>query len=1227
MQRGQTVTRVIKSWLVIVLAMVVSQAALSAQGQVASTAHPPDAPAPATAPEALEAWGQDARVVLAWPPVAGVTGYRVFRGVNDVWEPDAIASVTEPTYTNSGLKNGTTYVFAVAAYNASGTGPRSTAVSATPAARKTDHGAATEAAAATAPSPEASAEMQVAVDAGTTARATTQQGATTGSHVPAAVPVIAPPVMAGAFFAQVQPTGQPPASTTASARPTPVMAAITPASSPQAAGTPTTAPTAKAASTATSTPAPAQAQPPAPAPATATPPVQTPAPPQPAPAAPTTSTPPTAAPASPSAPATPGTDSATPAPPTKAPEKPAPAPPTDPRPELPATGAPEPSTPSSNPSIPPAPASAPSGVNAMGGEARATLSWQPVSGATTYFIFRATAGVWDPSPVAIATGTTYTNSGLTNGTTYSYRLAAHNDGGSGPQSSEVNAVPLTSPRGLKTDAGDREAIVSWHASAGATTYTVYRSLSAADSTFVVLAANVAALSMHDTGLTNNTRYYYRVRASASGGTSDLSTTVSVLPLESPPTTEPTNLVATPGNARVVLTWTAVAGATSYRVYRTTTGVFDRTALTTVTGTTYTNTGLTNGTEYAYRITARNSGGEGPYSAAVSATPMATPTAPAGLMATGGDGQIALKWMAVSGAATYNVYRGTAPGAQGSTPLYTGVTGLALVDTITNGPTYYYKVTARNVGGESPRSMEASAAGEGPQTVVDDETKAAYRLLRQATWGPRPGDVDHVKAVGVAGFLDEQLAIGPSEYPDLLFSLSIDWTQEYFMQRALTGGDQLRQRVAWALHKIWVVSAVEVPDPDAIVTYYRLMMNGAFGNYRDLMRAVTLNPAMGRYLNMLNNRSEAVTGVPPNENYPRELMQLFTLGLVQLNPNGTPVLDANGAPVPSFSETDVKELARILTGWTFGDGNPSTVPNALMPASAGMTRDMDGMAPRTGGSDRENYRVPMEPRAADHDAGAKFFLGHSFTAGQTAQQDLDQALDVLFEHPNVAPFVSRQLIQQLVTSNPSPAYVAAVANVFNNPAGRGDLAAVVRAILTHPEASSSSATSGKLAEPVLFVLAPLRAMATEVTDFPFMAGRAEVMGQKVFFPPSVFSYFSPGYRVRGTAVGSGQPLGGPEFQILTSVTALERANYLGRLLGGGFGDDVTLDLLPFTSRAADAAVLVDYCNLVLMGGRMSVSERDVIIRAVRASSTTGNVTERSRTAIYLTLVVAQTQVDR
>jgi uncharacterized protein (DUF1800 family) len=207
-------------------------------------------------------------------------------------------------------------------------------------------------------------------------------------------------------------------------------------------------------------------------------------------------------------------------------------------------------------------------------------------------------------------------------------------------------------------------------------------------------------------------------------------------------------------------------------------------------------------------------------------------------------------------------------------------------------------------------------------------------------------------------------------------------------------------------------------------------------------------------------------------------------------------------------------------------------------------------------------------------------------------------------------------------------VAAIAGVFADNGGgvRGDLGAVVRAILLHPEASVATENSGKLAEPVLFIVSLLRGLAANVADHPFMSTNASDMGQKVFFPPSVFSYFSPGYRVRGTNPTGGLPLVGPEFQILTSVTALVRANFVGDLLARRFGDNVTVDYTPFTSRARDAAALVDYCNLLFMGGRMSPQERREIITAVRVSPIE-SLNERVRTALYLTLVLAQSQVDR
>ena len=853
----------------------------------------------------------------------------------------------------------------------------------------------------------------------------------------------------------------------------------------------------------------------------------------------------------------------------------------------------------------PPPATAPETVVATPGNAKVVLTWAAVPGATGYRIYRTSTGVFGTS-VASTTSLTHTSWSLVNGTTYSFMVRGYTNGGNGPASSVVTATPMAPPAGLTATFGDKQVTLDWQPSAGATNYTIYRK-TGAETVYGELISGVIAPPYVDANLTNGQRYYYRVRAVGPTSQSELSSSVSATPLPPRPVLAPV-VTAAPGNARVTLTWNALPDATSYKIYRSETGVFDGPSIASTSSTTFKNYSLTNGTTYYYQVAGRNMGGDGPRSDVVSATPVAPPLAPADLAAVAGDKVVTLSWSPSEGATSYSVYRGTFSNKQASVAIAQGLADAAFVDnTVVNGPTYFYKVTATNAGGQSPRSNEASASPEAPAPAVDENALRAFRFLRQATWGPRPGEVDALVASGndFNAFLDQQFAAAPSDYPNTLYSLPTEMTQEHFMHLALTGPDQLRQRAAWALHKIWVVSAVEVERADAIVNYQRVLMNNVFGNYRDLMKAVTLNPAMGRYLNMLNNRSQAVTGVPPNENYPRELMQLFTLGIPRLNPNGSIMRDEGGAEMLVYTETDVKELARILTGWTFGDGNPATIP----------TRGAS-----------ENWRVPMEAVARYHDAGAKMFLGQDFPAGQTAQEDLDQALDVIFTHPNVGPFIGRQLILQLVTSNPSAAYIARVAAVFNDHAGvRGDLAAVIRAVLTDPEAGLSSEFTGKLSEPVLFVVSQLRALNATVTDHPFMSDKAEEMGQKVFYPPSVFSYYSPGYRVRGTVGPTGAPLGGPEFQILTTVSALVRANFTGALLGGWFGTDVAFDYAPFTSLAADPAALVDYCSRLFMGTRISPEMRAEIIAAVRVSPAT-STRERSRTAIYLTLVAAQSQVD-
>ncbi|MBY0373680.1 MAG: DUF1800 domain-containing protein, partial [Bryobacteraceae bacterium] len=320
--------------------------------------------------------------------------------------------------------------------------------------------------------------------------------------------------------------------------------------------------------------------------------------------------------------------------------------------------------------------------------------------------------------------------------------------------------------------------------------------------------------------------------------------------------------------------------------------------------------------------------------------------------------------------------------------------------------------------------------------------------------------------------------------------------------------------------------------------------------------------------------------------------------------GIPNLNQNGTPAPGFAytEEDIKGLSRALTGWTYGDGDLNTVPT---------------------GDAREDYTVPMEPVQRFHDTGEKVFLGGTIPPGQTARKDLDDALDIVFRHPNLGPFVARHFIQTMVTSNPSPQFISDIAAVFNNNGSgvRGDLQAIVRAMLLHPEANLGPNPQGKLMEPALFISSMFRTLNAQVADHPVLTDYSEEMGQKVLYPPSVFSYFSPGFRIRGLG-----GLMGPEYQILTSVTSLSRTNFAGRVISGAFGGDVTIDYTEFRNRANDAAALVDYCNTLFLGGQMSLQLRTEIINAVQVTPAT-NPTERVRTALYLILASAQYQVDR
>ena len=550
---------------------------------------------------------------------------------------------------------------------------------------------------------------------------------------------------------------------------------------------------------------------------------------------------------------------------------------------------------------------------------------------------------------------------------------------------------------------------------------------------------------------------------------------------------------------------------------------------------------------------------------------------------------------------------------------------------------------------------------------------AVRFLEQSSWGPTPADIAHIKAVGYFAYLNEQFnapVTNPakgSNYPDLAFpaedgtacpssspgdpnynqtvcnrdNFSIYPLQRTFYTSALYGQDQLRQRVAFALHQILVVSgASEVNRPSWLTVYLQSLDRHAFGNYRALLQEITLTPAMGEYLDMrLSTRTN------PNENFGREVLQLFSIGTEKLNPDGTPQRDSQGMPIASYSQTEVNEFTRVFTGWNF-------VPGAIAPNTA-------------------NWRDPMIPRGGtSHDFNSKTLLNGVVTPACSsssgaaniacAQADMTIAMDNLFNHANVGPFLSKQLIQHLVTSNPSPAYVERVAKVFNNdcsglyPQGctnvRGNLKLVVQAILLDPEARGDVKTDpnfGKLREPAQYISGFLRAF--NVKSFDKLSTSDGVLGdrstvnfagtldQPIFQPSTVFSYYQPGYEVPGTKIL------GPAFGILSTSTTLRRANDINSLVYSGVAANTTptaaspdrprgtsIDIANLEALAPNPADVADALNPLLFHGTMSSQMRTSLITAMNAIND-ANVTtrnqKRARVAVYLAATSSQYDIQR
>jgi uncharacterized protein (DUF1800 family) len=544
------------------------------------------------------------------------------------------------------------------------------------------------------------------------------------------------------------------------------------------------------------------------------------------------------------------------------------------------------------------------------------------------------------------------------------------------------------------------------------------------------------------------------------------------------------------------------------------------------------------------------------------------------------------------------------GGQALSTLYVSSTELDGIGSASAAGNVQVTVTNPNPGGSTSSALTAQIVG-GNAAITQ---AAAVRFLEQSSFGPTPETVNQVSQLGFDNYLASQFAAPVSTYNDPGSMDSVSNVQSRFFQNAVNDSDQLRMRVAFALNEHWVVSANKVSDPLGYTNYMRTLTNDALGNYYSIMKEVTLTPAMGRFLDMVNNDKPG-TGQHANENYARELMQLFTLGLSQTNPDGSPILDSTGNPAPTYTQDDVMALGRSLTGWTF-------------PTQSGMTLQKHNP---------EYYGGAMVPFESNHDGGTKTFLGSSVPAGLSAEAELDSVLTTIFNHPNLPAFVSRALILKLVTSNPSPAYVQRVATAFANgkfnsygSGKRGDMQATVAAILLDSEArrgdssASGDPNDGKLREPVVMIVGVARAFHGQ-TDGSQFASPAANMSQNLFNSGSVFNFFPPDNPIPQTT------LNGPEFAIFNTNTSLSRVNFINSAVYGGFASNLKLDFTPVIN-AGTPDQMVSWLDTMFLHNTISDAMKQSILTAVSAVSGT-DTRNQARAAIYLVLSSSQYQVQR
>ena len=570
------------------------------------------------------------------------------------------------------------------------------------------------------------------------------------------------------------------------------------------------------------------------------------------------------------------------------------------------------------------------------------------------------------------------------------------------------------------------------------------------------------------------------------------------------------------------------------------------------------------------------------------------------------------------------------------------------------------------GAATPLTLAQYQANAGAPAAVAGQD--GVRFLEQATWGPTDAELANVRSMGISNWLNNQFNTPPAFvdntltpaissnyplttlYPTANSTCNADATclrdnyslyplHVQFMTSALSRPDQLRQRVSWALHKFIVVAGRDLNNNEAswYAPYLQTIDRNAFGNFRTLLFEMTLNPGMGRYLDMAGN-----SRVSPNENYARELMQLFSIGTDVLNPDGTPVLDANGNRVPTYGQVEITNFARVFTGWVIPNTTSNTFNNTSVP---------DYIRPMA----FSNNTAANGP----FDIGAKTLLnGQQLAActnctGNAANMqayknaELNAAIDNIFNHQNTGPYVCIQLIHNLVTSNPSPGYVGRCAATFaNNGSGvRGDMKAIITEILLDPEARGDVKTDpnyGRLREPVQLMTNLLRWFnATSdfvlVTNVSGAGSFSTPLGQDVFNPPTVFSYFAADYALPGTSLTA------PEFGILDTSTSYQRANFVNTLIVANSGNGITASApnRPSGTQPNFAAyqtivqnsgpsALADMLSANLMHGTMSQSMKNTIVNTITAITNADATTQarlRTQTAIYLVATSSQFQVER